>query len=154
MEEETQTPEDRIRQWLNLVSKPGNWFEHPNTDPVLLVLPQEEEEEEEEEEESVAKIEAAKDEAGEYSGPGLMTFANGDYFEGDFLGRGTDRKGILTRLSDSGALTEGSWISGGRMSGYCEVEFVESGEWSQSVYDKGLKVGTTTNELSLSLIHI
>ena len=131
-------PEDRIREWLNLVSSPGSWFEHANEEPV-----QEEDEhliEGEVDEEALAKVEASgMSEDGDFVGEGLMTFANGDYFEGEFLGHGRDRKGILTRLSNAGALTEGSWISG-KLSGYCEVEFMECGEWSQSLYKKGLKV--------------
>ena len=127
-------PEDTIKDWIKLVSNPENWFEHENTDPV------EDSEYKEEAEAQDAKIEAERDkDSGEYSGQGVMTFANGDYFEGEFLGLGTDRRGILTRLSESGGLTEGTWISG-RMTGYCEVENVGLAEWSQAMYERGLKV--------------
>ena len=46
------------------------------------------------------------------SGEGELTFTNGDYFKGDFLGCLGNRSGVLTRLSQGDAFTFGTWKNG------------------------------------------
>jgi len=46
------------------------------------------------------------------TGDGVLTFSNGDYFEGEFFGSVGHRSGVLTRVAENGLKTTATWKNG------------------------------------------
>lgn len=129
-----------IREWLEAASDFHSQF--PNRGPDVTIRPLHNFHEGGDADKHISKIDCNRNSSGDYAGDGVVNYENGDYFEGSFLGRGTDRCGVLTRHSDHGALTFGTWIDGG-LEGDANEETAAGGGggWQLSQFKSGVRHG-------------
>ncbi len=137
---EADSSSEKLRKWLSVVSDPDAHYEH-------------EAEDDGEGGEGIRDSRYNKDtaaavtwhgtaDASSSSGPATVTFANGDYFDGELTGGVFNREGVVTRLSDCGALTHARWVDD-QMDGVAVIEGARKEGVSKSVFCKGVLHGIT-----------
>ena len=125
-------PTEILVDWLKKVSNDKNWYEYcneseVNNSKVFHEHPLYNEK-------TVSKVDKLT------NGDSVITFSNGDYFEGDLIdSKPSHRIGVLTRISDNGSTISASWTDH-RLHGEARVQAGQNGT-NVGVYQMGLKHG-------------